>query len=66
MESLEETSVFLNPKDYKKLKKESKNVEVVDSDMLSAICMALRKSAESKAKKDWENKQSPIEDRRDC
>lgn len=44
----------------------SKNVEVKDGDLLSAICMALRLSAESKAKKDWENKQSPIEDRRDC
>lgn len=44
----------------------SKNVEVKDGDLLSAICMALRLSAESKAKKDWENKQSPVEDRRDC
>jgi hypothetical protein len=44
----------------------SKNVEVKDGDMLSAICIALRLAADSKAKKDWENKQSPIEDRRDC
>lgn len=44
----------------------SKCIEVVDDDLLGAICLALRKSAESKAKKDWENKQSPVEDRRDC
>ena len=31
---------------------------------LGAICLALRKAAKSKAKKDWENKQSPVEDRK--
>lgn len=66
METFEELSVFLNPKDYKKLTKESKNVKVVDGDMLSAICSALRLAAERKAKKDFENKQSPVEDRHDC
>lgn len=43
-----------------------KCVNVVDEDLLSAICLALRKAADSKAKKDWENKQLPLEDRRDC
>ena len=44
----------------------SKCIEVVDDDLLGAICLALRKAAKSKVKKDWENKQSPVEDRRDC
>jgi hypothetical protein len=44
-----------------------KCVNVVDEDLLSAICLALRKAADSKAEKDWKlNKQSPLEDRRDC
>lgn len=49
----------------------SKNVEVKDGDMLSAICMALRLSADSKAKNDWKQKyglsESVLEeDKRDC
>lgn len=46
---------------------ENKCIEVVDNDLLSAICMALRLAADSKAKKDWKlNKQTPLEDRKDC
>lgn len=47
-------------------KEPKKCIRVKDGDMLSAICLALRKAADSKAKKDWENKQSPVEDRKDC
>ena len=46
---------------------DNKCIEVVDNDLLGAICLALRKAADSKAKKDWQrNKQSPVEDRKDC
>lgn len=44
---------------------------VKDEDLLSAICTALRLSADSKAKKDWKQKyglsESVLEeDKRDC
>ena len=49
----------------------SKNIEVKDGDLLSAICIALRSSAASKAEKDWKQKyglsESVLEeDKRDC
>lgn len=49
----------------------SKNVEAKDGDLLSAICIALRSSAASKAEKDWKQKyglsESVLEeDKRDC
>lgn len=62
------TNLYIIIKETMKLESldKSKCIEVVDNDLLGAICLALRKAAKSKAKKDWENKQSPVEDRRDC
>lgn len=40
-----------------------------DEDLMAAICMALRKSAESKANKDWKkvhDEKVLEEDRKDC
>jgi hypothetical protein len=49
----------------------SKNIEVKDGDLLSAICIALRLSTSSKAEKDWKQRyglsESVLEeDKRDC